>query len=96
MNKNSSNKVIHVILCGGAGKRLWPLSRTSMSKPFISFNGKKTFFNKTINKFSPFIDERIIVTHEDFFHIVQGELINYSNSHILLEPDRKNTALPIY
>ena len=95
MNKNPSNKIIHVILCGGAGKRLWPLSRTSMPKPFISFNGKETFFNKTINKFSPFIDERIIVTHENFSHIVQGELINYSNSHILLEPDRKNTALPI-
>lgn len=87
-----------IILAGGAGSRLWPLSRTGFPKQFISIDGKKTFFqniymhcmsfSKSMNGHSP-----LIVTNEEcrFLALEQINEIKMEST-LLLEPMGKNTA----
>ena len=90
-----------VILCGGSGTRLWPLSRTNYPKQFIKFNDDFTLFQKTIirlqllsNKFFS-INEVLIMTNEKNRYLVleQLEKINFNlKFRIILEPISLNTA----
>ena len=90
-----------VILCGGSGTRLWPLSRTNYPKQFIKFNDDFTLFQKTIirlqllsNKFFS-INEVLIMTNEKNRYLVveQLEKININlKFRIILEPISLNTA----
>ena len=90
-----------VILCGGSGTRLWPLSRTNYPKQFIKFNDDFTLFQKTIirlqllsNKFFS-INEVLIMTSENNRYLVleQLEKININlKFRIILEPISLNTA----
>ncbi|MDC0415220.1 mannose-1-phosphate guanylyltransferase/mannose-6-phosphate isomerase [Gammaproteobacteria bacterium] len=90
-----------VVLCGGSGTRLWPLSRTNYPKQFIKFNDDFTLFQKTIirlqllnNKFFS-IDEVLIMTNEKCRYLVveQLEKININlKFRIILEPISLNTA----
>ena len=90
-----------VILCGGSGTRLWPLSRTNYPKQFIKFNDDFTLFQKTIirlqllsNRFFS-IDEVLIITNEKNRYLVleQLEKINVNvKFRIILEPISLNTA----
>lgn len=81
-----------IILAGGSGSRLWPLSRQSLPKQFIALNGETSLLNATINRLSPTIDPRnvLIVTQEGH---AKGEayhaLLPY---HTLYEPIGRNTA----
>jgi mannose-1-phosphate guanylyltransferase len=45
-------QIIPVILCGGSGKRLWPLSGESYPKQFLPLTSKKTIFQETLIRFS--------------------------------------------
>tara|TARA_B110001454_G_C12612564_1_gene389348 strand:+ start:564 stop:722 length:159 start_codon:yes stop_codon:yes gene_type:complete len=45
-------QIIPVILCGGSGKRLWPLSSESYPKQFLPLTSKKTIFQETLIRFS--------------------------------------------
>ncbi|MDP9632001.1 UNVERIFIED_ORG: mannose-1-phosphate guanylyltransferase [Ensifer adhaerens] len=91
-----TNRVIPVIMAGGKGTRLWPLSRSSAPKQFIRFTGEQTLFQSTLLRVS---DERvyeqpIIITHEDFRFLAaeQARELELPISAILLEPLGRNTA----
>ncbi|MFZ5524731.1 MAG: mannose-1-phosphate guanylyltransferase/mannose-6-phosphate isomerase [Pseudomonadota bacterium] len=88
----SESKVYAVILAGGSGSRLWPLSRQQLPKQFLALDGKDSLIQTTINRLSPVIDARsvLIVTQEAH---AKGEayhaLLPYKT---LFEPIGRNTA----
>jgi mannose-1-phosphate guanylyltransferase/mannose-6-phosphate isomerase len=85
-----------VILAGGGGTRLFPLSRTCYPKQFIKIAEDKSLFCKTIERFLGFIDSSniIVVTNQEYLYHVKAELelCGAKDAHILLEPCRRNTA----
>jgi mannose-1-phosphate guanylyltransferase / mannose-6-phosphate isomerase len=92
-----SEKIKSVILCGGAGTRLWPLSRESLPKQFIPLIGKKSLLDLTINRVREF-DSLICVANENHRFLVRDSLSAVSDelkTSILLEPAGRNTAAAI-
>ncbi|MCK8464009.1 mannose-1-phosphate guanylyltransferase/mannose-6-phosphate isomerase [Aliiroseovarius sp. S1339] len=88
-------KITPIILAGGVGTRLWPISRESYPKQFLKIDGSRSLFQQTVQRFqSPGFGRPIIVTNESYrFHIVEqmGE-IGTLPELILLEPFSRNTA----
>lgn len=86
------NKVHAVILAGGSGSRLWPLSRQHLPKQFLALDGEATLLQTTIDRLAPTIDAQsvLIVTQEAH---AKGEayhaLLPYRS---LFEPVGRNTA----
>ena len=89
-------KIFPVILSGGTGKRLWPLSREQFPKQYQSLVGKYTLFQETILRLDGIenLSAPIIVCNSDHRFIVAEQLqqIKVSQSTILLEPVSRNTA----
>ena len=89
-------KITPVILCGGSGTRLWPLSRKDHPKQYLSFVGDKTMLQETILRLRGLdnITDPIIVCNSDHRFLVaeQCQQIDITNATILLEPVAKNTA----
>tara|TARA_B100000886_G_scaffold125802_1_gene84760 strand:+ start:7860 stop:9305 length:1446 start_codon:yes stop_codon:yes gene_type:complete len=90
--------VVPVILCGGSGTRLWPLSRESYPKQFLNLDSedKKSLLQKTqerILNLDNAIDP-ILICNEDHRFIVAEQMreINQNSNSIILEPIGKNTA----
>ena len=83
-----------VILCGGSGTRLWPLSRKLYPKQFISFFNKNSLFQNTVLRLPKNTENPIIVCNEEHKFIAAEQLrqINREYSNIILEPVGKNTA----
>ena len=90
--------LIPVILCGGKGTRLWPLSRQSFPKQFLTLYGNNQYslLQKTQIRLSNIkdIDDPIIVCNEDHRFIVAEQMrsLNVKPKAIILEPMGKNTA----
>ena len=89
--------VLPVILAGGSGERLWPLSRTSYPKQFLNLLGAKhSLFQTTIQRLSaiPEVLPPLVICHEEYRFIVAEQLrqINAETSAIILEPSANNTA----
>ncbi len=65
-----------IILAGGGGTRLFPLSRTRFPKQFLKLNGDKSLLAQTIERFLPLVkpSDMIIVTSQDYVHHVKTEL----------------------
>ena len=61
-------KIIPVILSGGAGTRLWPISRRMHPKPFMEVAGKPLLAH-AIERASLVSDEALIVTNDDYYHL---------------------------
>ncbi|MEN6325367.1 MAG: mannose-1-phosphate guanylyltransferase/mannose-6-phosphate isomerase [Syntrophomonas sp.] len=85
-----------IILAGGGGSRLFPLSRTGYPKQFLKINSNKSLLAQTINRFLTLVkpSDMVIVTNQDYVHLVKAELIaaQVQEAHILLEPVARNTA----
>ena len=85
-----------IILAGGGGTRLFPLSRDCYPKQFLHVIGDKSLLAQTIERFLGLVEARdiIIVTNERYIFHVQAELktINAQKAHIITEPMGKNTA----
>lgn len=85
-----------IILAGGGGSRLFPLSRTKYPKQFLKLNSNKSLLELTIDRLSTLVkpSDMVIVTNQDYVHLVKTELIasNAKEAHILLEPVARNTA----
>ena len=84
-----------VIMAGGVGSRLWPVSTPEMPKQFIDLLGiGKTMIQMTVDRFSPVCDpDRFwVVTSEDYVGIVREQLPWIPEGHILAEPVPRNTA----
>lgn len=88
--------MIHpVILCGGSGTRLWPLSRRDYPKQFTHILGAESLFQATLRRFSgPGFAQPLLMAHADFRFLVaeQAEAAGCPPAAILLEPARRNTA----
>lgn len=88
--------IIPVILCGGSGSRLWPLSRQKKPKQFLSLVDDKTLFQSTLLRLQgiPNTAPPIIICNEDHRFIAAEQLrqINHTDYTILLEPTGRNTA----
>jgi len=82
-----------IILSGGSGTRLWPLSRKLMPKQFLKLFDNKSLFQKTIERNSELSEEFVVITNESqyFLALDQLEEINKKGKFIL-EPIGKNTA----
>ncbi len=83
-----------VILCGGSGTRLWPLSRKLYPKQFISLIDDNTLFQNTILRLPNEVSDPIIVCNEEYRFLAAEQLrqINKQSNNIILEPISKNTA----
>ena len=87
-------KIKPVILCGGAGTRLWPKSKKNLPKQFIDFGGW-TLFQKTLKRIqNPIYEYPIISTNLSYLNLVRKYLSKYKikKYKIVLEPYKKNTA----
>ena len=91
-------KLLPIILCGGTGSRLWPLSRKSFPKQYLSINNKKnsSFFQVTVQRIKNLENAQnpIVVCNEEHRFITAEQLrqINIKPSSIILEPSSQNTA----
>ncbi|MDA5558145.1 mannose-1-phosphate guanylyltransferase/mannose-6-phosphate isomerase [Shimia sp. MMG029] len=88
-----------VLLCGGSGTRLWPLSRKSYPKQFVPLVGEETLFQASAKRLSGADDALsfaapIVVTNSDFRFIVPEQLqaVGIDPGAILIEPAARNTA----
>ena len=95
--------VLPVILCGGSGSRLWPLSRAGFPKQFLDLSGSgdgKSLFQQAVtrlNQLSPSstsLGNTLVVTNEDHRFLVLDQLreIEGIKATLLLEPTGRNTA----
>lgn len=84
----------NVILCGGSGTRLWPLSRTLMPKQFVKFFNDKSLFQLTVDRNSQICKNQFIVSNSEqyFLALDQLEELQKTNNRYLLEPIGRNTA----
>jgi mannose-1-phosphate guanylyltransferase/mannose-6-phosphate isomerase len=84
-----------VILCGGSGTRLWPLSRKSYPKQFVPMIGDGSLFQQSALRFSgPDFANPLVVTNSDFRFIVTQQLgdVGIDPGPVLIEPEGRNTA----
>lgn len=92
-----AKKNIALIMSGGFGTRLWPLSRQKMPKPFIKIDGNYSLLSLTYQRICSlgFFDEVIFATNQDFFYLTVNEIINIKDKlpiSFVLEPLSKNTS----
>lgn len=85
-----------IILAGGGGTRLFPLSRTCFPKQFMKIGGDHSLLAQTILRFMPVVkaDDMVIVTNKEYIHHVRAELstCGAEGAHVVLEPVGRNTA----
>lgn len=93
--------LIPVILCGGAGSRLWPVSRESHPKPFIRLADGQSLLQKAFLRGAqlPGASQVLTVTNRDFFFKTEDEFREINTAHLptsfVLEPFGRNTAAAV-
>ena len=88
-------KITPLLLCGGSGTRLWPLSRKGFPKQFSALSGEGSLFQQaTIRLSGPGFARPVVVTNSDFRFIVTEQLAaaRIDPGAILIEPAGRNTA----
>src|SRR5690349_17285288 len=91
----ATSKIRPVILCGGSGTRLWPLSNDQVPKQLLSLTGAATLLQATVKRISnEMFEAPVIVTRESFAEAIAEQLaaIGAEPDKILLEPAARNTA----
>jgi mannose-1-phosphate guanylyltransferase/mannose-6-phosphate isomerase len=84
-----------ILLCGGSGTRLWPLSRKSFPKQFADILGQESLFQASARRFiGPGFADPLIITGDDFRFIVTEQLAECGIKPlgIMIEPEGRNTA----
>ena len=89
-------KIIPIILSGGSGTRLWPLSRKLYPKQYLPLTGQQTMLQQTVVRLEGLanIADPVVVCNSDHRFLVAEQLhqIGFSNPTIILEPIGRNTA----
>jgi len=84
-----------IILCGGSGTRLWPLSRKSFPKQFADLVGDQSLFQASACRFTgEGFGDPVMITGDDFRFIVTEQLdeVGITSAGVLIEPEGRNTA----
>ena len=89
------NQIVPVLLCGGVGSRLWPVSRQGRPKQYLNLIGEDSMLQQTLTRLEG-LDQAppIIVCNEEHRFLVaeQTRQIGIESATIILEPEGKNTA----
>jgi mannose-1-phosphate guanylyltransferase len=92
-------KIVPVIMAGGKGTRLWPLSRATAAKQFLKLVGEETLFQATLQRVSDasVYEAPLVITNEEFRFLVaeQAREQGVALSGIVLEPIARNTAAAV-
>ena len=94
MSNVSANHVYAVIMAGGFGKKLWPVSRKKMPKQFIDLFDDGTMIAKTVERIAGLVSEDniFIITSGLGYTLLSGSLVNFRKDNIIIEPSSRNTA----
>lgn len=91
---------VAMILAGGFGTRLWPLSRKEYPKQFAKVLGDLSTYQQVLRRANMVADDVVVVTSEMYKYQVIGQAremdIGLDEGNVILEPDRKDTAPAIY
>jgi len=87
-----STKMKALVLAGGSGTRLWPLSRKNYPKQFLKLNGNESLLRQTVNRLLTVLSENdiIVMTNSEYKFYVKSDLREIN--HLILEPESRNTA----
>ncbi|NDB67052.1 MAG: mannose-1-phosphate guanylyltransferase/mannose-6-phosphate isomerase [Methylocystaceae bacterium] len=91
-------KIRPVIMCGGAGTRMWPESRESLPKQFITLFGDHSTFQDTISMLaaSPLFETPMVITNQDYAELVRSQVDAVgAKAEIVLEPMRRDSAAAV-
>lgn len=94
----SGERVIPVIVCGGAGTRLWPVSRESMPKQFVPLIDEQSTFQHVLGRIvdADLFERPIVITHSDFRFIAAEQMRQCGvEADIVLEPSRRDSAMAV-
>ena len=86
--------MINIILCGGSGTRLWPISRTLMPKQFVKLFSNRSLFQLTVERNAQLCKAQFVVSNSQQYFLAMEQLqeLNKTNNKYLLEPIGRNTA----
>lgn len=89
--------MIILVLAGGGGTRLWPLSRQDMPKQFHPFNGSLSLLQNTVSRFikHPDVQKILIATNDQYLNLVETQIQEIDpekRCETIVEPTRRNTA----
>jgi len=98
MRAMSSRLLIPVIMCGGAGTRLWPVSRESMPKQFVPLVEARSTFQQVLGRIrdATMFERPIVITNSDFRFIAAEQMRACAvEGDIVLEPTRRDSAMAV-
>lgn len=87
--------MLNVILCGGSGTRLWPISRDLMPKQFIKLFNEKSLFQITVERNKTLCESNYILSNKEHYYLASeqcSELFLKENIQYILESEPRNTA----
>jgi mannose-1-phosphate guanylyltransferase len=92
---NHTEHAFAVILAGGSGTRLWPMSRDNKPKQFLKLGGDETLLQQAAKRISQLIEweKIIVVTNREYVETVQQQLPDINPNNIIAEPMKRDTAL---
>jgi len=97
--KGNLQTMNNIILCGGSGTRLWPISRTLMPKQFVKLFKDKSLFQLTVDRNSKVCSSQLIVSNAEQYFLAYDQIealdanaCEIEDSKFLLEPVGRNTA----
>ena len=87
-------KILPVIMCGGAGTRVWPESRETMPKQFIALIGDRSTFQQTVARVTgPQFEAPIVITNHEYRFLVKEQLDEIgAQATIVTEPVRRDSG----
>lgn len=87
-------KIFPIILCGGSGTRLWPVSRKAVPKPFLPLVSDETLFEQAVRRVAG--DDRfappMVVAGADHADLIMAQLGDLTGARLVIEPVARNTA----
>ena len=87
--------MVNIILCGGSGTRLWPVSRSLLPKQFVKLFGESSLFQKSIERNSKYCSSLLVVSNTEQYFMAYDQLEELGiedRAKFLLEPVGRNTA----
>jgi mannose-1-phosphate guanylyltransferase / mannose-6-phosphate isomerase len=87
-------KILPIIMCGGSGTRVWPESRESLPKQFISLFGARSTFQLALENIDdPLFETPIVISNQDYRFLVSEQVKEIGRAaRVVLEPTRRDSA----